>query len=240
MPEQLDHLAPSPSSEVAGEHGVPRDDSPVGHSVEQGTGDANLSTAGIHVDQAVAHELLGAESAFQDAGMHHPAVADGVHPRAGFEDAGEGVGIGGDGAGEHAEEEEEGVVGGAAADEGADEDVVGLGAEEMGRGAAEDGQGVVEGVGDDEGGGLQEVLYGGRVGGGGARLDEARVHLPQIAPVPAVLQKERFGVGGVERERREGVGGRCQGCDSHLLLLVYTCSAVPGLLILNSRLAKSK
>lgn len=200
----------------------------MGHSVEQGTGETNLSAASIHVNQAVAHELLGAQSAFQDTGMHHPAVANGVHPRAGFEDAGEGVGVGGHRAGEHAEEEEEGVVGGAGADEGADEDVVGLGAEEVGRGAAEDGEGVVEGVGDDEGGRLEEVLYGGRVGGGAAGLDEAGVNLAHVALAPAVLQKERFGVGGVERERRDGdgVGGKRQGCRSHLLLLlVYTLPA---------------
>lgn len=147
-------------------------------------------------------------------GVHLFAISECAEPRADLQDAREGVLVGRDGAGEHAEEEAEGFLRGVAPDEGADEDIVSLGVRAGDR--AEDLEGVIEAAGEEEGGALEEVLGdGGEAGGAG--LDEAGVDLVQVAESPALFQDDGLVVGsrGGLREGRGGLGREDGGCEGH-------------------------
>lgn len=193
-----------PGLRVVRDHNVPSDHVLRWYDIEQQPRGGNVAAGGVHVNEGVEQEDVGAEAELLDEGVDRAAKGQGGGGAgAGLEDEGEGEDVGGDAGEAEAGEEREGVGGGGGGGEGVE-----MGVPEDGLGGsvgeAEETAGVGEGGARGEG---ADGCYAGEGKGGGrgrgweAGLDEAGVELLEV------------GWGGEVRGCRNGGGMKTRGGD---------------------------
>uniref|UniRef100_A0A8R7TJP5 Uncharacterized protein n=1 Tax=Triticum urartu TaxID=4572 RepID=A0A8R7TJP5_TRIUA len=127
--KHVHYLLPVSILEVARYHRIPCNDTLFLDCVEQYLCRHDIPTARIHMYQAVQHKLIGHEPKLDSVRLNAAPCSQGIYPGAGLYGVGNGVLVGADvgsnGSIEHFDEQVEGILRVARAEEGTDKDVVG-------------------------------------------------------------------------------------------------------------------